>query len=342
MSGGATRVEAMSASNGHSPHTTITQRPEGSVPITIERGEYQLHGYGLPESWARHELLAAVAQAPKIAAEDYVGLAVCALDVARGAADAIAAKREELGEVRAYSQSKSSPVDPVTVVDTLAEEFITARLHELRPHDGFIGEEGTSEASLSGVTWIADPIDGTVNFIYGLPQYAVSLAAAIDGHVVAGCVINVRTQEVYLAARGQGSWLLERNAEPRRLSCSEETRISLALMATGFAYSSARREEQAKILGEVLPAFRDIRRMGSAALDLCALARGWVDAYYEHGLNSWDYAAGILIAEEAGAKIFAPELSTTTDSGRILWGCAGPLHEEFSQFMAGIPTALPR
>src|SRR5690606_14437605 len=144
---------------------------------------------------------------------------------------------------------KSSAVDPVTIVDTLAEDFIANRLQELRPEDGLIGEEGTGTPSLSGVTWIVDPIDGTVNFVYGLPQYAVSIAAAIDGEVVAGAVINVETGVLYSAARGQGAYkYLPDNDEIVALRVNDIDDITQCLVATGFGYSTTRRAQQAQVL----------------------------------------------------------------------------------------------
>lgn len=232
-------------------------------------------------------------------------------------------KRAELTNLWDYTNTKSSTVDPVTIVDTLAEDFIANRLQELRPKDGLIGEEGTGTASISGVTWIVDPIDGTVNFLYDLPQYAVSIAAAIDGEVVAGAVINVVTGVLYTAARQEGAtkYLPERD-EIVPLKASAATVVSESLVATGFSYSALRRSLQADLLTKILPTVRDIRRMGSAALDLCHLADGQVDIYYEHGLNCWDFAAGSLIAAEAGAIVRAPGLSIPGSSGEICFGAA--------------------
>lgn len=269
-------------------------------------------------------------------------LAVFAAEAAIEAAFHITSKRNELGDLREYSQAKSSAVDPVTIVDSLAEDVISERIAHSRPRDGIIAEEGTFESSLSGVTWVVDPIDGTVNFIYGNPNYAVSIGAAVDGHVVAGAVINVATGDLFVAAQGSGAYKICRGAEPVELRANEETDLAKALVATGFSYSASRRKQQAEILIEVLSATRDIRRMGSAALDLCALAEGMVDCYYEHGLNSWDFAAGRIIAEEAGAVVGAPALSVSGNEGQIIWGAAPGLEREFSQLIANFPAALGR
>lgn len=251
-------------------------------------------------------------------------------------------KRADLGDMWAYTNTKSSAVDPVTIVDTLAEDFIANRLQELRPEDGLIGEEGTGTPSLSGVTWIVDPIDGTVNFVYGLPQYAVSIAAAIDGEVVAGAVINVETGVLYSAARGQGAYkYLPDNDEIVALRVNDIDDITQCLVATGFGYSTTRRARQAQVLTGVLPVVRDIRRMGSAALDLCHLADGEVDVYYEHGLSCWDYAAGILIAREAGARVHAPSLSIPGQSGEILYAAPHPVFDAVTDLFDTIGALTP-
>ncbi|GAB3702051.1 inositol monophosphatase family protein [Corynebacterium nasicanis] len=258
-----------------------------------------------------------------------VALRDIAIAVAGEAAAKILDKRAELaaqagGDLRGFSATKSSAVDPVTIVDTLAEDFIADRLASLRPADGLIGEEGSERASRSGVSWIVDPIDGTVNFLYGLPEYAVSIAAAVDGEVLAGCVINVPRGHVYSAARGHGAHV-EREGERRALRCNKVDDPALALVATGFSYSAAWRAQQAQLLAEILPQVRDIRRMGAAALDLCRVAEGTVDAFYEHGLHCWDFAAGALIAREAGAVVHTPCLSTPGSAGEPVSGAAGAL-----------------
>ncbi|MEJ6012448.1 inositol monophosphatase family protein [Corynebacterium sp. H127] len=265
---------------------------------------------------------------------DFLELQRVAEQVAQQAAAAIATKRAELGNVAEYTQTKSSAVDPVTIVDTFAEELIVAKLAELRPGDGVVGEEGSENASITGVTWIIDPIDGTVNFLYGIPQFAVSLGAAQDGKVVAGAVINVSTDELYSAASGHGA-RLSAGGEIRSLRCTEVQQVSQSLLATGFGYSAARRERQAALVAKLLPQVRDIRRMGSAALDLCAVASGQVDAHLEHGLNAWDYAAGSLIAEEAGAVVHIPPLSSVGESGELTFVAAPGIFDELWQCLEG-------
>lgn len=200
--------------------------------------------------------------------------------------------------------TKSSPSDVVTQMDRACESHIRTRLAGVRPDDDFIGEEsGASESLQSGaVRWIVDPIDGTVNYVYGLPNWAVSIAAERDGEVLAGVVVAPALGVDYIAVRGQGSYAL-RGGQKHRLQCSRQDELSMALVATGFGYRRARRVEQARVVSALLPEIRDIRRLGAAALDLCAVGAGLVDVYYERGLNPWDLAAGGLVASEAGAVV---------------------------------------
>ncbi len=235
-------------------------------------------------------------------------------------------------------ETKSSEVDPVTAVDRAAEQLIVARLGELRPRDGILGEEGADKPSLTGVQWIVDPIDGTVNFLYGLPAYAISVAAAVEGVVVAGAVQNVATGELYSAALGEGATVF-RGGRVTPLQASAETETARALVATGFSYSSAWRARQAEILAGVLPEVRDIRRMGSAALDLCAVAEGRVDAYYEHGTHPWDWAAGAIIAAEAGVVVHHPGVESKGEEGEIVTAGAPGVAATFSELL-GVAGAL--
>jgi myo-inositol-1(or 4)-monophosphatase len=207
-------------------------------------------------------------------------------------------------------RSKSTPTDPVTVVDTETERLLRDRLARLRPGDPILGEEGggpaDSNATPDGsVTWVLDPIDGTVNFVYGIPAYAVSVGAQIGGVSVAGAVADVVAGRLYSAAIGLGAHVTE-GQEERALRCAAVDDLSMALLGTGFGYSVPRRATQAELLARMLPVVRDVRRIGSAALDLCMVAAGRLDAYYEHGLQVWDCAAGALIAAEAGARVVLP------------------------------------
>lgn len=203
---------------------------------------------------------------------------------------------------------KSTPTDPVTVVDTETESLLRSRLAAQRPGDAVLGEEGggPQTGSGDGVCWVLDPIDGTVNFVYGLPAYAVSVAAQIGGQSVAGAVADVVSGDVYSAAQGGGAQVL-RAGSRRALSCSTVTELPMSLVGTGFGYAAGRRAEQAALLARMLPVVRDVRRIGSASLDLCLVAEGRLDAYYEHGLHVWDWAAAALVAVEAGALVRLPE-----------------------------------
>jgi myo-inositol-1(or 4)-monophosphatase len=204
----------------------------------------------------------------------------------------------QVGDPVEVADTKTSPTDVVTAVDLASERLIRERILGVRPHDGFLGEEGDDIEGESGVVWIADPIDGTVNFVYGIPQFAVSIAAQVDGEVVAGVVHNPMSGETFTAVRGDGAWLADR---PLLGSACDD--MTTALVATGFGYRSDDRAAQAIEVGRLLPTVRDIRRLGSAALDLCFVAAGRVDAYVERGLHPWDLAAGGLIVEEAGGRV---------------------------------------
>lgn len=275
--------------------------------------------------------------------DTFTDLRDLAVRIAVAAAGRISDKRLELGDVRRHYTTKSSAVDPVTVVDTLAEDFIVDQLESARPGDGIIGEEGSEQPSLTGVSWVIDPIDGTVNFLYGIPHYAVSIAAAIDGRVVAGAVVNVGDGTVYAAAERQGA-TVTREGRETELACNLLTDPAQALVATGFSYSATRRRAQAMLLTDVLPQVRDIRRMGAAALDLCLLAEGRIDAYYEHGISCWDYAAGALIARESGAQVQAPSMSTPGVTGEVTYAVADTLAPALTPVLdaAGVFSRLPR
>lgn len=218
-------------------------------------------------------------------------------------------------------QTKSTPTDPVTVVDTETELLLRDRLAVLRPGEAILGEEGGGPAAGDdgAVCWVIDPIDGTVNFVYGIPAYGVSIAAQIDGVSVAGAVADVVSGDMYSAAAGHGADVVS-GGERRALHCSVSTDLSMALVGTGFGYAPQRRAEQSALLARLLPQVRDVRRIGSAALDLCLVAAGRLDAYYEHGLHVWDWAAGALIATEAGARVVLPPV----DEEGGLVAAAGP------------------
>jgi myo-inositol-1(or 4)-monophosphatase len=197
-------------------------------------------------------------------------------------------------------------------MDRRSEALITERIRAVRPGDTVLGEEGgqtlggpdasAGPGGASRVRWVVDPLDGTVNYLYGLPDWAVSIAAEVDGSVLAGVVEVPRFGETFTAVAGQGAWL-QRSGTAIRLRCAAGTALAQALVATGFGYDSGRRRVQGEVVAALLPHVRDIRRGGSAAVDLCSVAAGRMDAFYERGLNYWDYAAGGLIAREAGAVV---------------------------------------
>jgi myo-inositol-1(or 4)-monophosphatase len=226
------------------------------------------------------------------------------LELARATAEEAA---ELIGAGRSTAadrvDTKSSPVDVVTAVDEASEALIVGRLLDARPDDGVLGEEGASREGSSGVRWVVDPIDGTVNFLYGLPAYAVSIAAEVDGRTEAGVVLNVATGEQFTAVRGHGAWLTAPGSAAVRLHGSAPASLEQALVATGFGYRVEQRRAQGAVVAQLLPEVRDIRRHGSAALELCAAAAGRVDAYYELDLHPWDHAAGALVAAEAGLVV---------------------------------------
>ncbi|MHA6803145.1 inositol monophosphatase family protein [Salinifilum ghardaiensis] len=245
-------------------------------------------------------------------------LRTAAVRIAREAGDLARAVREEAVSDGAVD-TKSTETDVVTAGDRAVERLVRERVGELRPGESVLGEEEGGERSLDGLRWVVDPIDGTVNYLYGYPWYAVSLAAQQDGVSVAGAVVEPVSGRVWSAGLGRGAFLGDR---PLRAAATE--RLDLALVGTGFAYVQQRRSAQAGVVGRLLPQVRDIRRNGAASLDLCAVAAGWVDAYYEVGLNRWDWAAGALIAAEAGAQVRLPGQDRDDGLGPEAVVCACP------------------
>ena len=215
---------------------------------------------------------------------------------------ALAVKRRAEGV--SVAASKSSEEDIVTLADREVETHIRTLLAELRPNDGFFGEEGARGSSESGLTWVVDPIDGTVNYLYGIAFYGVSVAV-VEGDpdpltwtTVAGAVMNPILDELFTATNGGGAWLGN-----QRLQVNMDVPTHLALVGTGFAYSSDVRGVQADVLTRLLPQVRDIRRVGSCSVDLCSVAAGRMDAFFERELSPWDHAAGSLIVRESGGHV---------------------------------------
>lgn len=221
-----------------------------------------------------------------------------AVAVSGAAADLV---RHSVGLARVAGDSKSSPTDVVTETDLAAERFIRAALLDAAPGSAIVGEEFDDEAGSSNIGWIVDPIDGTVNFLYDLPVVSVSIAATVGGQIVAGAVADVIRDEVFSAARGEGA---RRNGE--HVTVNQPRDLSVALVGTGFSYTADRRKVQGRVISRLLAEARDIRCMGSSALNLCWVGCGRLDAFYQDEMKIYDYAAGGLIAEEAGASVEWP------------------------------------
>ncbi len=258
--------------------------------------------------------------------------------LATEAAEFVRRRREEVfsdGPQREFTgpavRAKSTPTDPVTVVDTETERLLRGRLAELRPGEHVLGEEGggTADASAGRPTWVVDPIDGTVNFVYGLPAYVVSVAVQVDGQSIAGAIANVVDGALYSAALGHGAHV-RRGGTTTQLRCSDADELSMTLVGTGFGYDPQLRKRQAAVLAMLLPQVRDIRRLGSAALDLCLVAAGQLDAYFEANLNVWDWAAGALIAAEAGARLRLPAPSGSVGGAGLVVAAAPGIDEAFT------------
>jgi len=230
-----------------------------------------------------------------VALTDEVAELTCRLAVEAG--DAALAGRRDAALPAITPGTKSTATDLVTAYDRAAEALIVAGIRAARPDDAVVGEEGTNHVGTSGVSWYIDPIDGTTNFVYDLPLWSTSVAAGDAEGIFAGAVYVPALGELFAATRGGGATL---NGRPIR--CSDRADLGLALVATGFSYDAARRSRQGAVVAGLIGAVRDIRRLGSAAIDLCYVAAGRYDAYFEAGLNSWDAAAGELIAREAGCR----------------------------------------
>lgn len=232
------------------------------------------------------------------------------LELARGvaiAAGELVTRRRREGVT--VADLKSSPVDVVTLADRESETLIRSMLADVRPEDGFFGEEthaaeAARDLGTSGLTWVVDPIDGTVNYLYDIPHYAISIAVVegsrdpLTWRALAGVVLNPVTGELFSASAGGGAYL-----GSSAISVAPEVDLSQALVATGFSYVAQQRAQQGRLVADLLAGVRDIRRAGAASLDLCFVANGRLNAYFERGLSPWDHAAGGLIAREAGASV---------------------------------------
>jgi myo-inositol-1(or 4)-monophosphatase len=225
---------------------------------------------------------------------------------------------------------KSGVFDFATQMDHESEKLIVAEILAARPNDGLIGEEGANQESKSGITWVIDPIDGTVNYLYDIPGWCISIAAKDNDGGLVGVVYSPATQSLWKASRGGGAQL---NGNPIR--CNEPIALDRALIGSGFAYDIEKRKIQAELVARLLPQIRDLRRLGACAVDICHVASGSLDAYFEAGVNEWDYAAAGLIATEAGAKISIDKGIWNGEKSMVI--VAGPsLHAQLSaQIRAG-------
>lgn len=250
-------------------------------------------------------------------------LAALALDVAREAGALIKASRDAGVEI---ATTKSSGTDIVTAADRASEQLISARVRAARPGDGILGEEGADSTGSTGVRWVVDPIDGTVNYAHGLPAYAVSIGVEVDGRTAVGVVVNPATGVEYTAVRGGGAF---RNGVPIRSAALVP--LETALVGTGFSYERDLRVSQTQTFSRLLPQIADVRRFGSCALDLCAVAEGSLDGYVEEGIGgAWDYCAGALIAEEAGADV---EVLTGVFGRTLVVAAPRPAYPDFRRLV---------
>ncbi len=235
-------------------------------------------------------------------------------------------------------ETKSTPTDVVTSMDKAAEHLLHERLLGERPGDGLLGEEGSNRPSQTGIRWVVDPLDGTVNYLYRMPHWGVSVAAEDDeiGQAVVGVIITPESGEGFVGIRGSGAWRVVGDvAEP--LHVRECTRLDQAMLVTGFSYSPERRLRQAEVLCSVITSVRDIRRTGCAVVDFAWLAQGRTDAYFERGLNPWDMAAGLLLAREAGAVV--SDLGEDAQSGTFMAAVPG-IARELEELLVGAGRSL--
>lgn len=255
---------------------------------------------------------------------DSDALLALATDLAREAGALALRMRHAVAVVDA----KSSPTDVVTAADRAVEALLVSELGRARPDDGLLGEEGGSVEGTSGLRWVVDPIDGTVNYLYGIPQWAVSIGVEDASGALVGVVYDPSKNELWQGVRGEGAAL---NGTP--VSCSVVTDLAQALVGTGFGYDARRRAAQSRALPDLLPRVRDIRRLGAGSLDLCSVAAGRLDAYYEQGLSPWDLSAGGLIAREAGALVTG---LGGAEAGYDLVLAAPPgIHQELHDLLVG-------
>jgi myo-inositol-1(or 4)-monophosphatase len=255
------------------------------------------------------------------------------LGIAQRAASMAAAVHRKAQQSRFDVGTKSSPADLVTAVDLEAEQQLVSVIRRARPDDAILGEEGADVPGITGVRWVIDPLDGTTNFVYDYPAHAVALGVEIDGRRALGVVHDTYHDRVYSGIIGTGS-----RCDERPLAVGTETALSRALIGTGFLPTLAMRNTQGDILRQLLPLVRDVRRSGCPALDLCAVAAGNLDGYYESGLGRWDIVAGAAIAEAAGARVI--ELQSTVLPQPLLVAANAQLLEALITFFVESGVAI--
>lgn len=250
-----------------------------------------------------------------------------AIEIAHAAGDLLAAKPADLGIV-----TKSSRTDTVTVMDKAAEDLIVHALIDSFPLDGIMGEEGTDRPSQSGLQWVVDPLDGTVNYTYDSHLWCVSIALVHEQtrEGVLGVVYIPSLGQTFYGFAGSGSYVAD-SESVRKLEVNEVSDLGMTLLGTGFGYSQSRRQGQARVVAELIPKVRDIRRGGSCAIDLCWVAAGVLDAYYERGVNPWDHAAGGLIAREAGGIVTG--LRGNNESSEFILASAPSVYQELKDVL---------
>lgn len=255
---------------------------------------------------------------------DPVELADLAEHAAHRGAEIVREARD--GTIR-VAATKSTGTDLVTDTDRAVEATLIGLLTTQRPTDAVLGEESGVTSGSSGVTWIIDPIDGTTNFYYDLPGFNISVAAAVDGHVVAGVVVDPVRGETFRATRGGGA-----TCNGRPLHGGRPTDLARSLIGTGFSYRAERRHAQARVVAEIIGHVRDVRRMGAAALDLCSVAAGRLDGHFESGLEPWDFAAGGLVAAEAGCHLGG--IGDDAPDGRLVIAASPAIAADLAELLA--------
>lgn len=274
-----------------------------------------------------------IPEASEVGAADAQALRAIAVDVARAAGELLRGFADRLARGADLGiGTKSSASDPVSEADRAAEQLIADRLREARPDDGLLAEEGSVHEGTTGLRWVVDPLDGTVNFLYGHPMWAVSVACVDEHGAVAGAVHHPVSGETFHAARGRGA-----RRDGDELACTTVGELSATLVGTGFAYDPAVRADQGRDVADLLTHARDVRRGGSAALDLSWVAAGRLDAYVEGGLSPWDWAAGRLLVTEAGGIVSEHRRTLGGQQRTVLVAGGRAAHDHLVAWLAGRP-----